>query len=281
MLSLFKTAIVIFIVSGFCLRSEVAIALTYEQAVKAYRTENYKKAIEIAAKVAKVSTDTEQARAYVIAGAAYIEIGRKSQAKQYFSRAFKSDQEALLPSFVRNKDAKRLFSKVKKTLSADSGPTSFSELTTYLPFGVNQVLQDKIFLGSTVGVIQVAGIFSFFKNLSDANQEVASLDKVAQRAASTGDQNSPTFLDYEKESLKFIKQSQTSAFLSLAGTLLVYGASVYEAGYFPPDAATKNKRSELPGVLPLARWDAIDLSFGWEFGELINDHYSVVFHKSF
>lgn len=276
------------------LRSWDAFALSYEQAVKAYASERYTTAAKIALKVAKKSEDTEKGRAYVIAGAAALEIGKKSLAKRFFKSALKADSEALLPSFVRNKKAKKLFAAVKETREGgsfsftslfgsdgNSSKGAFDEVSTYYPFGINQISQGKLFLGITVGALQSFAIFSAYKNLNDASALEQELVQVSENAKAVGDEKSPKYLEFLDSSQSYINQKKTSAYLSIAGVAILYGASVYEAGSSPPSKGTSKKSSKLSTILPLYEYKAQDLGLGWDLGELPAARLSLSLYRVF
>lgn len=277
------------------LRPTNAFALTYEQSIKAYTKEKYRAAFKIASRVAQKSSDTEKARAYVIAGAAAVEMGKKSLATRFFERAIKADNEAILPSFVRNKKTRRLFNKVKDESSGSifgdflgksksetsSSNSAFGDIETYYPLGINQILQGKLFLGTTVGSLQVFAVYNTFKNLSDASALEEELAAVTKNAIAVGDERSPKYLEFAKSSETYISQRRTSAYLSLAGAFVLYGASVYEAGSSPPQNRRSKKGVSLPGILPLSKLSDSGLQLGWDLRELAFERFTLSISQPF
>jgi hypothetical protein len=113
-------------------------------------------------------------------------------------------------------------------------PHAFDRPETYLPFGLNQLVQGKIFLGLTLGSAQGLGLYFAYSKNQDAKkveQETASLRR---RAIQTEDDINPVFLELEAANQTFIKRSRQVAQLSLGVTALAYGTSVLEAGYRAP-----------------------------------------------
>lgn len=110
----------------FCsfLLSEMALAATYREAVRAYAEKNYKKSYKMALDRAKNSRGKKEVEALILAGAAAWEIDRLSEAQLLFATALDLDRDADLPTVVKKRAVRRAFERARgepedKTASRD------------------------------------------------------------------------------------------------------------------------------------------------------------------
>jgi hypothetical protein len=184
---------------------------------------------------------TRRGKALMLAAAAVLELDREVKARALFKKALDEDPDLELPDVVRSRRAQRFFAEVRdgrgsraSITRSERSTSGFDRLETYLPFGLNQLVQGKIFLGLTLGGAQAFSVYFAYTKSEQANQTEQETTAIRQRAIQTGDDINPVFLELEAENKAFVKRSRQISQLSLGLAALAYGTSVLEAGYRAP-----------------------------------------------
>ncbi|WP_218109990.1 hypothetical protein [Oligoflexus tunisiensis] len=218
-------------------------AATYKQALEDYSDQKYSKSYKKAMDLAREKRGSRRAKALVLAAAAVLELDREKKARVLFKKALDEDPDLELPEVVRSRRAQRFFDDVRDgrnptrsstVTKTENVPNAFDRFETYLPFGLNQLVQEKYFLGLALGGAQAFGLFYAYTKDQEANKAEADLEAVRIRAIQSGDDINPVFTDFVSKSQAFAKRSRQTSQLSLALAAAAYGASVLEAGLRPP-----------------------------------------------
>jgi hypothetical protein len=218
-------------------------AATYKDALEDYSDQKYSKSYKKAMNLAREKRGSRRAKALVLAAAAVLELDKEKKARVLFKKALDADPDLELPEVVRSRRAQRFFDDVREGRSpprstsvtkTETVPSAFDRFETYLPFGLNQLVQEKYFLGLALGGAQAVGLFYAYTKDLEANKAETDLEAVRLRAIQTGDDINPVFVDFVKKSQAFSKRSRQTSQLSLALAATAYGASVLEAGLRPP-----------------------------------------------
>ncbi|HYX36442.1 MAG TPA: hypothetical protein VE954_25325 [Oligoflexus sp.] len=220
-----------------------ALAASYQQALDAYDHQDYSRSYKKAMSLAREKKGTRRAKALILAAAAVLELDRERKAKVLFKKALDEDPDLGLPDVVRSRRAQRFFADVRDgrdtravATKVEKTPLAFDRLETYLPFGVNQLVQEKYVLGLTLGGIQALGVYFAYAKSVEADETDQTIQAVRQKAFQSGDDINPVFLDFVDENQAFAKKSRQLAQLSLALAAAAYGGSVLEAGFRPPSS---------------------------------------------
>jgi hypothetical protein len=234
--SVCKRVILLIVLGAALLGSLTAHAASYQDALEDYSEQKYSRSYKKAMGLAREKRGTRRGKALMLAAAAVLEMDREQKARALFKKALDEDPDLDLPDVVRSRRAQRFFADVREGRGSPRRltRTAFDQAETYLPFGINQLLQGKIFLGLTLGSAQGLGLYFAYSKNQDAKkveQETASLRR---RAIQTGDDINPVFLELVSSNQAFIKRSRQVAQLSLGVTALAYSTSVLEAGYRAP-----------------------------------------------
>ncbi|HET9240779.1 MAG TPA: hypothetical protein VFO10_26175 [Oligoflexus sp.] len=254
--SVCKRVILLIVLGAALLGPMTARAASYQDALDDYSEQKFSRSYKKAMSLAREKRGTRRGKALMLAAAAVLEMDREQKARALFKRALDEDPDLDLPDVVRSRRAQRFFADVREGRGSRIvvARAAFDRPETYLPFGLNQLLQGKIFLGLTLGSAQGLGLyFAYSKNqdAKKAEQETASLRR---RAIQTGDDINPVFLELVAGNQAFIRRSKQVAQLSLGVTALAYGTSVLEAGYRAPS------RSSV-ALQPLSTYPLVSTSF--------------------
>lgn len=245
--SVCKRLILLILLGAALLGPLTARAASYQQALEDYSDQNYSRSYKKAMSLAREKRGTRRGKALILAAAAVLELDRERKAKVLFRKALDEDPDLELPEVVRSRRAQRFFADVRDgrdgrgpqvaLTRSERTTTAFDRLETYLPFGLNQLVQGKIFLGLSFGGAQAFGAYFAYTKNQEANQTEQEIATVRQRAIQTGDDINPVFLNLVAESEAFAKRSRQISQLSLALAAASYGASVLEAGFRAPQHA--------------------------------------------
>jgi hypothetical protein len=235
--SVCKRVILLIVLGAALLGSLTAHAASYQDALEDYSEQKYSRSYKKAMSLAREKRGTRRGKALMLAAAAVLEMDREQKARALFKKALDEDPDLDLPDVVRSRRAQRFFADVREGRGSPRMPitrTAFDQPETYLPFGINQLLQGKIFLGLTLGSAQGLGLYFAYSKNQDAKKVEQETATLRRRAIQTGDDINPVFLELVSSNQAFIKRSRQVAQLSLGVTALAYGTSVLEAGYRAP-----------------------------------------------
>jgi hypothetical protein len=242
--SVCKRLILLILLGAALLGPLTARAASYQQAMEDYSDQNYSRSYKKAMSLAREKRGTRRGKALILAAAAVLELDRERKAKVLFRKALDEDPDLELPEVVRSRRAQRFFADVRDgrdgrgartaLTRSERTTTAFDRLETYLPFGLNQLVQGKILLGLSFGGAQAFGAYFAYTKNQEANQTEQEIATVRQRAIQTGDDINPVFLNLVAESKAFAKRSRQISQISLALAAASYGASVLEAGFRAP-----------------------------------------------
>ncbi len=242
--SVCKRLILLILLGAALIAPLTARAASYQQALDAYSDQKYSRSYKKAMSLAREKRGTKRGKALMIAAAAVLELDREQKAKVLFRKALDEDPDLELPDVVRSRRAQRFFADVRDGRDSRSAmvqtertTTGFDRLETYLPFGLNQLVQGKIFLGLSLGGAQAFGAYFAYAKANEATQTEQQVAQVRQKAIQTGDDINPVFLDFVSESKALAKRSRQISQLSLALAVAAYGGSVLEAGFRAPEEA--------------------------------------------
>lgn len=239
-----RKSLIIFVLAGMTmLRPVTALAASYKQALEAYSDQKYSQSYKKAMSVAREERGTRRGKALMLAAAAVLELAREKKAKVLFKKALDADPDLDLPDVVRSRRAQRFFDDIRvgrETRSSSTAvkveqvPNAFNRVETYLPLGINQLVQEKYLLGLTLGAAQGFAVYFAYIKAVEANQAEQKLQAVRQTAILSGDDINPVFLEFVDKNQAFIKRSRQESQLSLLLAVASYGGSILEAGLNPP-----------------------------------------------
>jgi hypothetical protein len=220
--------------------------------------------------LAREKHGTRRGKALMLAAAAVLEMDREQKARALFKKALAEDPDLDLPDVVRSRRAQRFFADVRDGRETPRAvmtrtrrmETAFDRPETYLPLGLNQLLQGKTFLGLTLGSAQGLGLYLAYSKTQEAKKAELDTASLRRRAIQTGDDINPVFLELEAGNQAFIKRSRQVAQLSLGVTALAYGTSVLEAGYRAP--LRSNVAAQSLSTFPLMATSFYDQRLQWE-----------------
>lgn len=256
--------------------SGTAVAASKGQ--KAFESGDYSKAYKLLSKeVKKVKGDSEKAEYYMMIGSAAAKSGKKS-AKSKFKKALKLDPNVSLPSSVEgDKKVRKAFAKAQKSVgiartgsgggggSSDSirssksssrADTSGSNLTNYLPFGINNFLQGKTVTGAVYGAGQIGGLLLFLNRRQAATDADKDAKEVIDDAEATGSTEDPEFLQFIDDNEAFVTKARSEANIALVVFAASYGLSVIDALFDPfgTNSASLDRRDEKSMMADAGKW---------------------------
>ncbi len=242
-----KRLILLILLGAALIAPLTARAASYQQALDAYTDQKYSRSYKKAMSLAREKRGTKRGKALMIAAAAVLEMDREQKAKVLFKKALDEDPDLELPEVVRSRRAQRFFADVRDgrdgrdaratLIQTEKTTNGFDRLETYLPFGLNQLVQGKVFLGLSLGGAQALGAYFAYAKANEAIQTEQQVAQVRQKAIQTGDDINPVFLDFVSESNALAKRSRQTSQLSLALAVTAYVGSVLEAGFRAPEEA--------------------------------------------
>jgi hypothetical protein len=236
-----KRLILFALLGAALIAPQTALAASYRQALEAYSDQNYSRSYKKAMSLAREKRGTKRGQALVLAAAAVLELDREEKARVLFKKALEADPDLDLPEVIRSRRAQRFFADVRDgrgsrttVTRSERTTTAFDRLETYLPLGLNQLVQGKVFLGLTLGGVQAFGAYYAYARSNEATKAEQQTAALRRKAIQTGDDINPVFLDLVARNKAFVKRSRQTAQLSLIAAAAAYGGSVLEAGYRAP-----------------------------------------------
>lgn len=187
-------------------------------------------------------------------------------------RKVKKVFESALKSGDREEEQDELFSKDSDDFGADTGRSkkkrsrdknfderesrskksraepAQSDLTHFLPFGINGIMRDRLVPGIVTGGLQGAALFSIFYFNQKADDADADAKNAYETAAAQNALGDPKLVEFLSENESYVKQQRMYGTLALIGLPLAYVISVAESyteilGSAPPPPRSRRSRS--------------------------------------
>jgi hypothetical protein len=198
----------------------------YKRSLKDFEDEQFKSAYRKALSSAKKSKGSAQTKAYAVAGAAALELGREKTAKKIFKKILSRDPNFDPPEGIETSKVKRLVKSIKADRSENDADENY---LAYAPFGVNQYLQGKTFYALALGGAQASFLFLGYQQYQEANKADADAVNTYEQAVKSGDDVNPAFLAFLDRNEAFVRRARRDSQLYFLLAATAYGVSVYEA----------------------------------------------------
>lgn len=215
-------------------------ALGYRDALKAYEKQEYSKCYKISVALVKKVRATERAKLFILAGAAVLELDRETLARSYFRKALFYNPKIQLPSAVRSPRVHRYLDDVRTSKLSDPEDDmdeevepAFDQPKTYLPLGINQMLQKKWILGLAFAAGQVLPLYFAYENFESAARVDRLSAQSTAEAIASGDDINPVYIKYISDNNRYADKARQQAQFQILLAIGSYAASIAEAGINP------------------------------------------------